>query len=60
MQRQRQIVLRKLTDGLSFREILRVNATPGHSEHHSGCAIDIGPHVGPDLEESFEHTEAFR
>ena len=56
---QRRIVLRKIRVGQSLTEILRVNAYPGHSEHHSGCAIDIGTDHGPDLEEAFENTAAF-
>tara|TARA_R110002167_G_scaffold29863_1_gene99251 strand:+ start:86 stop:601 length:516 start_codon:yes stop_codon:yes gene_type:complete len=56
---QRKIVLRKIQIGQSLTEILRVNAYPGHSEHHSGCALDIGTDHGPDLEEAFENTPAF-
>ena len=33
---------RKLARGLSVAEILKVNAAPGFSEHHSGYALDIG------------------
>jgi D-alanyl-D-alanine carboxypeptidase len=36
-----------------------VNAYPGHSEHHTGRAIDLGaPSVAP-LEEEFENTPEF-
>lgn len=50
---------RKLARGLSVEEILRVNAAPGYSEHHSGCALDIATPDAPPAEESFERTEAF-
>lgn len=50
---------RKLARGLSVEDILTVNAAPGYSEHHSGCALDIGTPGEPPAEESFEHTSAF-
>jgi D-alanyl-D-alanine carboxypeptidase len=42
-----------------LQEILKVNAAPGFSEHHSGRAIDIGTPGQPPAEESFEHTAAY-
>ena len=56
---QRGIFERKLARGLTLGEILRVNAAPGHSEHHSGRALDIGAPGEPPAEESFENTAAF-
>lgn len=56
---QRGIFDRKLARGQSISEILRVNAAPGFSEHHSGQAIDIGTPGEPAAEESFETTDAF-
>ncbi|MFC0677439.1 D-alanyl-D-alanine carboxypeptidase family protein [Lysobacter korlensis] len=50
---------RKLARGLTVEQILTVNAAPGYSEHHSGCALDIGTPGEPPAEESFEHTAAF-
>ena len=50
---------RKLARGLSVEQILAVNAAPGYSEHHGGCALDIGAPGEPPAEESFEHTSAF-
>ena len=50
---------RKLARGLAVDEILRVNAAPGFSEHHSGLALDIGAPGEPPAEESFEATPAF-
>lgn len=56
---QRGILERKRARGLSLEDILRVNAAPGHSEHHSGRALDIGTPGEPPAEESFERTPAF-
>lgn len=53
------IFKRKLARGQTVQEILKVNAAPGYSEHHSGRAIDIGTPNEPPAEESFENTEAF-
>ena len=50
---------RKRARGLSVAEILTVNAAPGFSEHHGGCALDIGTPGEPPAEESFEATAAF-
>ncbi len=58
--RQREIVQRKLAAGIPWAEILRVSAYPGHSEHHTGCAVDIGSPDGEHLAESFEGTREFR
>lgn len=43
-----------------MEDILRVNAAPGFSEHHTGRAIDIGTVDSPVLEEEFENTSAYR
>lgn len=53
------IFKRKMARGQTVPEILKVNAAPGYSEHHSGRAIDIGTPNEPPAEESFENTEAF-
>jgi zinc D-Ala-D-Ala carboxypeptidase len=39
-----------------------VSAPPGHSEHHTGYAIDLGDAAQPDtnLSQGFEQTSAFR
>ncbi|MGY0618769.1 M15 family metallopeptidase [Lysobacter sp. A378] len=50
---------RKLARGQAVPEILRVNAAPGYSEHHSGFALDIGTPGEPPAEETFEQTPAF-
>jgi zinc D-Ala-D-Ala carboxypeptidase len=56
---QAGIFRRKLARGQTIDEILRVNAPPGYSEHHSGRALDLSCPGEPPAEESFEHTEAF-
>ena len=56
---QRGIFERKFARGLTLAEVLRVNAAPGHSEHHSGRALDIGTPGEPPAEESFEATPAY-
>lgn len=56
---QQLLFQRKLDKGISITDILRVNAAPGFSEHHSGRAIDLtSPHYAT-LEEEFERSPAF-
>lgn len=57
---QLRIFERKLGRGQSVEDILRVNAAPGYSEHHSGRALDISSLGEPAAEESFERTDAFQ
>jgi D-alanyl-D-alanine carboxypeptidase len=57
--RQTEIIQRKLNEGKSITEILRYVAAPGFSEHHTGQALDIGTPGFLDLEENFETTAAF-
>lgn len=56
---QAELIRRKLATGRTLEDILKVNAAPGFSEHHTGRAIDIACPDEPPLEESFEKTEAF-
>src|SRR5262245_16277701 len=58
--RQMDIIRRKLKQGLSIEAILRVRAQPGYSEHHSGHAVTVATPGSPPLEPEFEHTAAFR
>ena len=44
---------------MSIDKILKVNTLPGYSEHHTGCAIDIGAPNEAILEEEFDQSEAF-
>jgi zinc D-Ala-D-Ala carboxypeptidase len=57
--RQVEIVRRKLKAGQRMEDILCVSAPPGFSEHHTGRAIDIGTEGSADLEEAFAETAAF-
>lgn len=57
---QQGLIQRKLDRGQSIDDILRVNAAPGYSEHHSGRAVDLGVAGEPPLTEDFERTAAFR
>jgi D-alanyl-D-alanine carboxypeptidase len=57
---QMGIFNRKLARGQTIEQILKVNAAPGFSEHHSGRALDIGTRGQPAAEESFENTDAFK
>lgn len=50
---------RKLARGQTVEQILKVNAAPGYSEHHTGRALDIATPGEPPAEESFENTAAF-
>ena len=56
---QAALIRKKINSGQVIDEILTVNAAPGHSEHHTGLAIDIATPGSPPLTEAFESTEAF-
>jgi len=56
---QAELLQRKLGNGLCIEDILKINAAPGYSEHHSGRAIDIGTPGFAHLEEEFELSPAF-
>ncbi len=56
---QRGVITRKLAAGKPLEEILKVNAAPGYSEHHTGCALDLTSNGQMSLETSFETTETF-
>lgn len=57
--RQTEIVRRKLQAGVSIEDILTVSAPPGFSEHHTGRAIDLSTPGSRLLEVEFEQTPAF-
>ena len=57
--RQAEIIRRKLDAGQCIDDILCVSAPPGFSEHHTGRAVDIGTPGSPVLETAFEQTAAF-
>jgi len=56
---QAALIQKKLAAGQSIDEILRVNAAPGYSEHHSGRAVDVAVPGSPPLTELFESSAAF-
>ena len=60
IERQSEIIEMKRTEGLSDKEIFKVSAQPGYSEHHTGKAIDLSTPDFLPLEEEFENSEAFQ
>ncbi|HSG96529.1 MAG TPA: M15 family metallopeptidase [Woeseiaceae bacterium] len=56
---QARLIRKKINAGQSVSEILAVNAAPGHSEHHTGRAVDIATPGSRPLTEEFEESEAF-
>ncbi len=59
-QYQHDLIARKLAQGQTIEQILKVNAAPGYSEHHTGRALDIGAPHSEILSGAFENTPAFR
>jgi D-alanyl-D-alanine carboxypeptidase len=57
--RQAEIVRRKLETGAAVEDVLAVCAPPGFSEHHTGRAIDVSSPGCRALEMEFEQTAAF-
>jgi len=57
---QAGLIRKKIEAGQTVEQILAVNAAPGHSEHHTGRAVDIATPGSRPLTEEFEQTEAFR
>jgi D-alanyl-D-alanine carboxypeptidase len=57
--RQCEIIERKLRKGMDLNTILTVNAAPGFSQHHTGLALDIGSPDHPNLMNGFENTATF-
>lgn len=57
---QRNLIRAKLDKGQRIEDILRVNAAPGYSEHHTGRALDLATPEQEPLIEAFETTDAFR
>jgi D-alanyl-D-alanine carboxypeptidase len=58
--RQAEIVRGKLGRGLSLEQIFTASAPPGYSEHHTGCAVDVGTPEARALEQVFGETAAYR
>ena len=59
VERQTQIVRRKLASGMPIEQVLAVSSLPGYSEHHSGRALDVGTPGCATLEYGFQDTAAF-
>jgi len=57
---QAGLIRNKIESGQSVSDILRVNAAPGYSEHHTGRAVDIASPGSRPLTEEFEGSAAFR
>jgi D-alanyl-D-alanine carboxypeptidase len=56
---QAGLIRRKLDAGEAIGDILKVNAAPGFSQHHTGCAVDIATPGSRPLTEDFEDSDAF-
>lgn len=56
---QHELIARKLAAGQNIAHILTVNAAPGYSEHHTGCALDLTTTDCTSLDIGFETTQAF-
>lgn len=59
VERQAQIIRRKLSAGIPLEKVLSVSAPPGCSEHHTGRAVDLTVRECAPLKEEFAKTEAF-
>lgn len=59
IERQIALIRAKLERGESIESILRVNAVPGYSQHHTGKAVDIATPGCRPLTDEFEQSEAF-
>jgi D-alanyl-D-alanine carboxypeptidase len=59
VERQAELVRRKLAAGQRIEEILAICAPPGFSEHHTGRAVDLSTPGVPALDVEFEQTAAF-
>ncbi len=53
------ILQRKIERGEYLRNILRVSAAPGYSEHHSGRCVDLTTPGYASLDEVFQYSLAF-
>jgi D-alanyl-D-alanine carboxypeptidase len=56
---QADVIRQKLSTGRSVDMILRVNALPGYSEHHTGRALDVTTPGAKPVDETFENSAAF-
>ncbi len=58
-ERQAELVGAKLAAGRNAAEVFATSAPPGCSEHHTGCAVDIGTLGCEPVSLDFEGTPAF-
>ncbi|HEX7080665.1 MAG TPA: M15 family metallopeptidase [Gammaproteobacteria bacterium] len=56
---QVRLIRAKLARGQDIAVILKANAAPGFSQHHTGKAVDIATPGSRPLTEEFERSEAF-
>jgi D-alanyl-D-alanine carboxypeptidase len=56
---QAELIRKKLGSGQLIAEILKVNAAPGYSQHHTGNAVDIATPGSRPLTEEFEESAAY-
>lgn len=56
---QAALIRNKISAGQQIGDILKVNAAPGFSEHHTGRAVDIATPGSRPLTEEFETSVAF-
>jgi D-alanyl-D-alanine carboxypeptidase len=59
IRQQTDLFRQKLAAGHDIQNILRVNAAPGFSEHHTGRAIDVATPGTRPLTAEFESSRAF-
>ena len=60
VRRQQEVIRRKLDTGQQLMQILRENAAPGYSQHHTGFALDLADDSSCEpLTERFELQGAF-
>jgi len=57
---QAGLIQQKLAAGQAIEAILKVNAAPGYSQHHSGRAVDVAAPGTRPLTEAFDESDAFR
>jgi D-alanyl-D-alanine carboxypeptidase len=57
---QAGLIRKKLAAGQSLGEILKVNAAPGFSQHHTGEAVDVATPGSRPLTDDFETSGAYR
>ena len=53
------LIQRKLDRGMKIADVLKINAAPGYSEHHTGRALDMTTPDSQPLEVAFEDTPAY-